>query len=138
MQVRNVMSTDVQCCSTQDTLSTVASKMQSLNVGALPVVDNENVIGMVTDRDMVVRGLTNGNSGDSIQSVMSSSVVTVSADASLEEAAQLMSQHQVRRLPVIENGHLVGIVSLGDLAVREQADHSAGQALSQISQQNLS
>ncbi|MED1203557.1 CBS domain-containing protein [Heyndrickxia acidicola] len=138
MQVRNVMSSEVECCNTQDTLSAVASKMQSLNVGALPVVENENIIGMVTDRDMVVRGLTNGNSGDSVHTVMSSNVVTVSADASLEEAAQLMSQHQVRRLPVVDNGHLVGIVSLGDLAVRNQADHSAGQALSQISQQDLS
>ncbi|WP_313804403.1 CBS domain-containing protein [Cytobacillus sp.] len=138
MQVRDVMSTSVQSCSNQDDLSTVASKMQALNIGSLPVVENNQVVGMVTDRDMVVRGLTNGAPNDSIQSVMSNNVVTVSPTASLEEAAQLMSQHQIRRLPVVENGNLVGMVSLGDLAVREQADQKAGQALTQISKSDLS
>lgn len=138
MQVRDVMSTSVQSCSNQDNLSTVASKMQTLNIGSLPVVENNQVVGMVTDRDMVVRGLTNGAPNDSIQSVMSNNVVTVSPTASLEEAAQLMSQHQIRRLPVVENGNLVGMVSLGDLAVREQANQKAGQALTQISKSDLS
>lgn len=137
MQVRDVMSTNVESCSNQDTLSAVASKMQSLNIGSLPVVENNQVVGMVTDRDMVVRGLTNGNPGDSINNVMSQNVVTISPTASLEEAGQLMSQHQVRRLPVVENGNLVGMVSLGDLAVREQANENAGQALTQISKQGL-
>lgn len=138
MQVRDVMSTSVQSCSNQDDLSTVASKMQALNIGSLPVVENNQVVGMVTDRDMVVRGLTNGTPNDSVESVMSNNVVTVSPTASLEEAAQLMSQHQIRRLPVVENGNLVGMVSLGDLAVREQTDQKAGQALTQISKSDLS
>lgn len=138
MQVRDVMSTSVQSCSNQDNLSAVASKMQALNIGSMPVVENNQVVGMVTDRDMVVRGLTNGAPNDSIQSVMSNNVITVSSSASLEEAAQLMSQHQVRRLPVVDNGNLVGMVSLGDLATREQADQKAGQALTQISKNDLS
>ncbi|WP_180968141.1 CBS domain-containing protein [Cytobacillus massiliigabonensis] len=138
MQVRDVMSTNVQSCSNQDNLSTVASKMQELNIGSMPVVENSQVVGMVTDRDMVVRGLTNGAPNDSIQSVMSNNVITVSSSSSLEEAAQLMSQHQVRRLPVVDNGNLVGMVSLGDLAIREQADQKAGQALTQISKSDLS
>jgi CBS domain-containing protein len=138
MQVRDVMSTNVQSCSNQDDLSSVASKMQALDIGSLPVVENNQVVGMVTDRDMVVRGLTNGAPNDSIQTVMSNNVITVSSSASLEEAAQLMSQHQVRRLPVVDNGNLVGMVSLGDLATREQADQKAGQALTQISKSDLS
>ncbi|KOP79594.1 CBS domain-containing protein [Cytobacillus solani] len=138
MQVRDVMSTNVQSCSNQDNLSMVASKMQALNIGSLPVVENNQVVGMVTDRDMVVRGLTNGAPNDSIQSVMTNNVITVSSSSSLEEAAQLMSQHQVRRLPVVDNGNLVGMVSLGDLAIREQADQKAGQALTQISKSDLS
>lgn len=137
MQVRDVMSTNVESCSNQDTLSAVASKMQALNIGSLPVVENNQIVGMVTDRDMVVRGLTNGNPGDSINNVMSNNVVTVAPTASLEEAGQLMSQHQIRRLPVVENGNLVGMVSLGDLAVREQANENAGHALTQISKQGL-
>jgi CBS domain-containing protein len=138
MQVRDVMSTNVQSCSNQDSLSTVASRMQNSNIGALPVVENNQIVGMVTDRDMVIRGLTNGNTNDSIQNVMSNHIITISPTASLEEASQLMSQHQVRRLPVVENGNLVGMVSLGDLAIREQANQNAGQALTQISKHDLS
>jgi CBS domain-containing protein len=137
MQVRDVMSTNVQSCSNQDSLSSVASKMQNSDIGALPVVENNQIVGMVTDRDMVIRGLTNGNGNDSIQNVMSNNIITISPTASLEEASQLMSQHQIRRLPVVENGSLVGMVSLGDLAIREQANQNAGQALSQISKHNL-
>ncbi|MBM7703157.1 CBS domain-containing protein [Metabacillus iocasae] len=134
MRVRDVMSSNVQSCSNQDALSSVASKMQSSNIGALPVVENNQVVGMITDRDMVVRGLTSGNANSNVSSVMSNHVISVSPDASLEEAASIMSQNQIRRLPVIENGSLVGMVSLGDLSVRQQADQSAGQALSHISE----
>ncbi|GAA0319635.1 CBS domain-containing protein [Bacillus carboniphilus] len=131
MRVRDVMSTNVQSCSNQDNLETVAQKMQSLNVGSLPVVENGQVVGMVTDRDLAIRGIAGHQ--NSISQVASHNVVTCSPDASLEEAAALMSQNQVRRLPVVENGQLVGIVALGDLAVREQSNESAGGALTNIS-----
>lgn len=68
---------------------------------------------------------------------MSNNVITIAPTASLEEAGQLMSQHQIRRLPVVENGNLVGMVSLGNLAVREQANLNAGEALTQISKNEL-
>ncbi|GAA0322764.1 CBS domain-containing protein [Bacillus carboniphilus] len=135
VQVRDVMSSNVESCSNQDSLEAVAQKMKSLNVGAIPVVENGQVVGMVTDRDLVIRGIT-GHAGN-ISQVASQNIVTVDANASLEDAAALMSQYQVRRLPVVENGQLVGIVSLGDLAVRDQSNQSAGGALTQISKHNL-
>lgn len=133
MKVRDVMSTDVECCSNQDSLQTIASKMESLNVGAIPVVENGQVVGMVTDRDLALRGLGNNGSGNASQ-VMSNNVVTIGPDANLQEASALMSQHQIRRLPVVENGNLVGMLSLGDLAVEQMSNESAGDALTQISQ----
>ncbi|MDQ0216077.1 CBS domain-containing protein [Oikeobacillus pervagus] len=134
MQVREVMSTNVESCSNQDALDHVANKMRSLNVGAIPVVNNGQVVGMVTDRDLAVRGIAKNNTN--VSQVMSNNIVTITPEASLEEASALMAQHQVRRLPVVENGQLVGMLSLGDLSVREQANESAGVALTQISKQN--
>ncbi|WP_211705194.1 CBS domain-containing protein, partial [Mycobacterium tuberculosis] len=86
MQVRDVMSTNVQSCSVNDDLKTAASIMQNSNIGSLPIVENNQVVGVVTDRDMVIRGLTNGTANDSIQNVMSNNVITIAPTASLEEA----------------------------------------------------
>jgi CBS domain-containing protein len=136
MKVRDVMSSNVECCSNQDSLQSVASKMESLNVGAIPVVENGQVVGMITDRDLALRGIgQNGNANAS--QVMSNDIVMIDCNASLQEASSLMAQHQIRRLPVVENGNLVGMLSLGDLAVQEQSDESAGEALSQISQNDI-
>ncbi|MEH7512028.1 CBS domain-containing protein [Gottfriedia acidiceleris] len=136
MRVRDVMSSSVECCSNQDSLQSVASKMESLNVGAIPVVENGQVVGMITDRDLALRGINQGGNANASQ-VMSNNIVTIDCNASLQEASNLMAQHQIRRLPVVENGNLVGILSLGDLAVQEQSDESAGEALSQISQNDI-
>jgi len=136
MKVRDVMSSSVECCSNQDSLQSVASKMESLNVGAIPVVENGHVVGMITDRDLALRGINQGGNANASQ-VMSNNIVTIDGNASLQEASTLMAQHQIRRLPVVENGNLVGMLSLGDLAVQEQSDESAGEALSQISQNDI-
>ncbi|MEH7347934.1 CBS domain-containing protein [Gottfriedia acidiceleris] len=136
MRVRDVMSSSVECCSNQDSLQSVASKMESLNVGAIPVVENGQVVGMITDRDLALRGISQGGNANA-SLVMSNNIVTIDCNASLQEASNLMAQHQIRRLPVVENGNLVGMLSLGDLAVHEQSDESAGEALSQISQNDI-
>ena len=136
MKVRDVMSSNVESCSNQDSLQAVASKMESLNVGAIPVVENGQVVGMITDRDLALRGIGHNGNGHASQ-VMSNNIVTIDADANLQEASSLMAQHQIRRLPVVENGSLVGMLSLGDLAVQDQSDESAGEALSQISQNDV-
>jgi CBS domain-containing protein len=134
-KVRDVMTTNVESCTTLDNVYEVASKMKELNVGVIPIVENGQVMGMITDRDLVIRGIAERKpNSQKVTDVMSGHLVTVSPDASVEEAAQLMAQHQIRRLPVVENGQLVGIVSLGDLATNKYSDERAGSALSQISE----
>ncbi|TCS81245.1 CBS domain-containing protein [Tepidibacillus fermentans] len=133
--LRDIMTTDVATVTLQDNAFEVAEKMEKLNVGAIPVVEGENVIGMITDRDLVLRGYAQKRSGSTaIEGLMTKDVVVGTPDMSVDEAAKLMAEKQIRRLPVVENGKLVGIVSIGDLAVRNESADEAGQALSKISE----
>jgi CBS domain-containing protein len=135
--VRDVMTTNIEYCTPLDNVYEVAVKMRDLNVGAIPIVDSGQLIGMITDRDLVVRGIAEKRSGSNqVTNVMSDKLITISPDASLEEASRMMAEHQIRRLPVVENGRLVGIVSLGDLAINKMSDQIAGVALSEISENN--
>lgn len=136
--VREVMTTNVDCCTPLDNVFEVAVKMRDLNVGAIPVVEDGRLMGMITDRDLVVRGIAEKRPNSSpVTEVMTNEVITVSPDTSVQEAAEQMAEHQIRRLPVVENGRLVGIVSLGDLATYRYSDESAGRALSSISEQTF-
>ncbi|KDE48446.1 hypothetical protein DI43_04130 [Geobacillus sp. CAMR12739] len=135
--VRDVMSTDVQYCTLLDNLYEVAVKMRDFNVGAIPIVDDGRLVGMITDRDIVVRGMAEKRPGSTaVTEVMSRDLVTLSPDDSVQKAADMMARHQIRRLPVVENGRLVGIISLGDLATNRYSDERAGRALSEISEQD--
>ncbi|QFT88741.1 Hypoxic response protein 1 [Bacillus sp. THAF10] len=134
-KVRDIMTTDVDCCTPLDNVYEVASKMRDLDVGAIPIVENGKLLGMITDRDLVVRGIAEKHPGSNqVTNVMSDHLITISPEESLAEASELMSEHQIRRLPVVENGHLIGIVSLGDLAIHNYSDDQAGDALSEISE----
>ena len=135
--VRDVMSTDVQYCTPLDNMYEVAVKMREFNVGAIPIVDHGRLVGMITDRDLVVRGIAEKHPGSTaVTEVMSRELVTVSPDDSVQKAADLMARHQIRRLLVVADGRLVGIVALGDLATNRYSDESAGRALSEISEQH--
>ncbi|AMV10332.1 CBS domain-containing protein [Geobacillus sp. G4] len=135
--VRDVMSTDVQYCTPLDNLYEAAVKMRDFNVGAIPIVDDGRLVGMITDRDIVVRGMAEKRPGSTaVTEVMSRDLVTLSPDDSVQKAADMMARHQIRRLPVVENGRLVGIISLGDLATNRYSDERAGRALSEISEQD--
>lgn len=130
------MTTNVSVVRENSTIKEVADQMKNLNVGSIPVCDGSNrPIGIVTDRDIVVRGLTAGNdSSTPVSSVMTRNVVSVSPDTDIHEAARIMADNQIRRLPVVENGKIVGILSIGDLAVRDIYVNEAGDALSSISE----
>lgn len=133
--VREVMSTDVEYCTPLDNVYEVAVKMRDLDVGAIPIVENEQLIGLITDRDLVVRGIAEKRSGSNqVTNVMTDNLITISPDTNVEEAARLMARHQVRRLPVVESGRLIGMLSLGDLATNQKSDEKAGAALSEISE----
>ena len=120
--IAEIMSTDVQTIQPQESLRRAAQCMQELDVGSLPVCDGERLLGMVTDRDITVRGIADGLDPDQacVSDIMSPDVQCLTADQDADEAKRLMGVHQVRRLPVVDGERrVVGIVSLGDLAVRE-------------------
>ena len=111
-----------------------AQLMQKHNVGSIPVYD-QGVVGIVTDRDIVVRNVAHGKDPQNtkIQDVMTSQVMTVSPEMDVNEVSQIMSQQQIRRVPVVENNMIVGIVALGDMATNMRADTEASEALTEIS-----
>lgn len=134
MNVSDVMTNDVACLDCGDTMQAAAQQMAELNVGSLPVKDGERLVGIVTDRDLVLRGVAKGVAPDQrVDQAMTRDVVTTKAQASIEEAARLMSEKQIRRLYVTgDAGELAGVVSLGDLAV-DARTNDAGEALKEIS-----
>jgi CBS domain-containing protein len=136
-KIRDIMTDSVECCTLLDNVFEVAVKMKELNVGAIPIVDKEKLVGMITDRDIVIRGVAEKHPGSTkVEDIMSNQLVTVTPETTSREAAKLMADHQIRRLPVVEDGKLVGIVSLGDFAIRELTDDQAKEALSEISEHN--
>ncbi len=131
------MSKNVVCVSSNQTVQEAAQLMNQHNIGSIPVVENGQIKGIVTDRDITTRTTAQGMDGNTpVSQVMSSNIVTGDPNMSLQEAAQLMSQNQIRRLPVVENNQLVGMVALGDLATNQQSNESAGDALTNISENN--
>ena len=134
MNIRDVMTSNPRTVSPSDTIQNAARIMRDEDTGAVPVVENGRPVGMVTDRDIVVRAVANGELNRPVRDVVSGNVITADPDMSTREAAELMSEHQIRRLPVVENDRLVGIVSLGDLAVKDAHDKRTGDTLQEISQ----
>jgi CBS domain-containing protein len=135
MKIRDVMTPNPRTVSPDDTVQAAARIMQTEDTGAVPVVSNGRVFAVVTDRDIVVRVVAEGAPLSSpVRSIASRDVVFATPDMSTREASDLMSEHQIRRLPVVENDRLVGIVSIGDLAVKEGKDSRIGDTLQSISE----
>ncbi len=134
MRVSEIMTTSVQLCTPDDTLKDAAEAMGALGVGLLPVTDNERLLGMISDRDIAVRGIGMGRGPDSrVGDVMTTEVLYCFEDQTLEEVAANMGDQPIRRLPVLNRDkRLVGIISLGDIA-QASADGRGGEALSLIS-----
>src|SRR4051794_4427505 len=137
MKVREVMTREVIGISPERTLKEAAELMKALNVGPLPVVEHGRLRGMVTDRDLVVRGIAEGLDPQvaRVGQVMSEGAFTCGLDEDVVQAAEQMRELQVRRLLVVdERGHLVGIVALGDLALDVEDETLAGRTLEAISE----
>ncbi|MFC5712726.1 CBS domain-containing protein [Thalassorhabdus alkalitolerans] len=134
MNVREVMSANVDVCQVNDNVADVAKKMKELNVGSIPVVDNNKLVGTITDRDIVIRYVAEDAPSSQAGDIMSSDLVTASPEMDVKEVAQLMEEHKIRRLPVKENDDIVGIITLGDIAVDEQTKEQAKAALDDIMQ----
>lgn len=133
--IRDIMTDEVETCSLNDNIYEVAVKMKEWDVGVIPIVEGKRLVGILTDRDIVLRCIAEKNPPSSkVEDIMSENLFTVTPDTTTQEAARLMAKEQIRRLPVVENGELVGIVALGDLAVRDLTDNQAKAALSDISE----
>jgi CBS domain-containing protein len=136
MQTRDVMTKTVECVPPTASLHEAARKMRQFDVGALPVCDNDRLIGMITDRDIAMRSVAREADVklDSVKDTMTPHIVYCFDDEPVEEAAAIMRDRQVRRLPVLDrHKRLVGIVSLGDLAVGTD-EQMCGNALRGISE----
>ena len=135
MKVSDVMTREAQTISPNQTAKEAASFMLSTDSGSIPVIDGERLVGMITDRDIAVRGVAKGFAPDTpVSELMTRDCITAREDDDVSTIASKMSEAQVRRLPVIDGDEkLCGIVSLGDLS-RDGDDQSASQALAGISQ----
>ena len=139
MEVKDIMTRNVVTIDSAESVEVAARTMTQFNIGALPVVSGGKLCGMLTDRDIVTRCLAASRipGSTTVKQVMTEQVTSIRPDMQTGVAAHLMGRLQVRRLPVVENGKLCGMVSLGDLAVREETVIDASDALADVSS-NLS
>ena len=135
MRVSDIMTRDVRLASPSQKLREVAAEMEKNDIGVLPVGENDRLVGMITDRDIAVRGISHGLGPDApVRDVMSAEVKYCFEGDDVEDVAQNMADEQIRRLPVLnDKKRLVGIVSLGDLATCRNG-RATGVALSGICQ----
>jgi CBS domain-containing protein len=132
---RDIMSTNTECASMNESLVDAAKKMRDLDVGALPICGDDNRLkGMITDRDIVVKCIADGGDpqGTKVSELAGDEVVTIGADDPVEEILRTMSQHKVRRLPVIDGRDLVGMVAQADVA-RALPEEKVGDLVEAIS-----
>ena len=134
LKIKEIMTTDVRSISATDSISEAANIMKQLDVGAVPVVDNNLLVGIITDRDLVLRAVAQDKNPDErVSTIMTKDVTSVDPEMDVHKVADLMASKQIRRVPIVENGRLVGIVSIGDMAVEEIFENEAGEALHTIS-----
>lgn len=135
MKVNKVMTHDVRLLRPDQTISEAAVLMAEIDTGALPVGDNDRLVGMITDRDIVIRGLAQGKSPDTkVADIMTKEVLYCFDTDEVDEAARNMGKAKVRRLPVLnKDKRMVGIVSLGDLAIKNDDSPTIGQTVTRVS-----
>lgn len=135
-KIKDVMSRDVQVIGPDASIAEAARCMRDGDFGMMPVGDNDRLIGAISDRDIAIRGVAEGRDGSAkVRDVMSDGIRWAYEDETVERAALIMAQYQIRRLPVISRDkRLVGILALGDVAVKERKLKPAAEALSGISE----
>lgn len=135
MEIKNIMTKNVATINPEDTVERAAQMMKEHNVGSIPVCRGEEVVGIITDRDVALRSAAEGQNvhQQKVKDIMTSNPVIGTPEMDVHEAARIMSERQIRRLPVVENNKVVGIVALGDLAVEPNFSNEAESALSNIS-----
>ena len=135
MKISEVMTPNPKTVGPSDSIQAAAQILRDEDTGVVPVVEDGRVTGIVTDRDIVLRAVADADFQATVDDVVSDDVITATPDMTTADAAALMSEHQIRRLPVVdEDDRLVGIVSLGDLAVKEGRDARMGDTLEKVSE----
>ena|SRR5215204_351831 len=137
MQIKEIMSRNVEVIHPDSFIQEAAAKMKTFDVGSLPVCDNQRLLGVVTDRDLALRAVAAGRdpSTTKVSETMTPELIYCFEDENVKEAAKLMERHQIRRLPILDREkRLVGIVSLGDLAVETGNEKLSGKVLEEVSE----
>jgi len=135
MKVKQLMKSPVVCVHPEESVAVAARTLARYNIGILPVCEaSGKICGLVTDRDLVIRCMASGLQPERtpVRQVMTARVLSVQPDMDAAVAAHLMGRQQIRRLPVVENGKLCGMMSLGDLAAQEESAMDAADALADI------
>jgi CBS domain-containing protein len=134
--VRHAMTESPKTVATDASVNEVAQVMKSADVGVVPVVEGDESIGLITDRDLVIRVLADGKDPGEVRAgdIATRAPVSVTPDMKLSDARELMEEHQVRRLPVVKGRQLVGILSLGDVAWADASTREVGEALRAVSE----
>jgi CBS domain-containing protein len=134
VKVKEIMSKDIASLKSDDSVERAAQLMKQYNCGSIPVCTQDKIIGIVTDRDIAVRSVASGNTTrQKVSDIMTDEVVFGSPEMDVNDAARLMSDRQIRRLPIVENNSLIGIVALGDISLEPACQDSAEDALKNIS-----
>ncbi|WP_291583342.1 CBS domain-containing protein [Clostridium sp. UBA6640] len=135
MKINDVMTKEIVKVNSNEPINKAAKMMKEHDIGAVPVYDNDKVIGIITDRDIVVRAIADekNSQNTTIREVMTSNPVCLNSDEAVTEAARVMSERQIRRIIVKDNEEVKGIVSLGDLAVERIPKEEIGETLKEIS-----
>jgi CBS domain-containing protein len=135
MKLRDVMTPNPRTLDPNATVQDAARLMRDEDTGVVPLVENGRPIGLITDRDIVVRAVAEGSSLDRpLRELATDDLVTAEPEMNTRDAAELMGEHQVRRLLVCEGERLVGVASIGDIAVKEGKERRVGDAIGEISQ----
>ncbi len=135
MKVKDIMATDVVFVDATTKTPEIAKVLKQNGIGAVPVMKNGNVVGIITDRDIILRVLADNKDINTVtaEQIMSVNAVCIEESDDIDRAVDLMAEYQIKRLPVLSKGKLIGIISLGDLAIEQIHIDEAGEALNGIS-----
>lgn len=138
MKVKDIMSKEIASVSSEDSIEKAARLMKQYDVGSIPVCSQDKIIGIVTDRDITLRSVAGGQDTkhQKVRDIMTSDPAVGSPEMNVNDAARIMSERQIRRLPIVENNSLVGIVALGDISLEPALSDNAEETLKDISKPN--
>jgi len=134
LKAQEIMTTEVVSVDKKASIRDAAMKMAESDVGSVIVNDNKSLVGIITDRDITIRGVAENTDLNNVtcEKVMSKNVVTANSNTDMEDVIDLMSEHQIKRVPIVENENVIGMISLRDISQTIEWDDEAGEVLNDI------